>query len=496
MLEKITKARNIHIVGLSGTEGAAVALFLAGKKIPFTAHDFAEKPRFAKNFASAHMGLSPAKREKMLKKLQAFENKTNFGKNYLTGIEAADLIFVSQNWEAYSPNQKLREIFATHPQRFATITQLYFDLFPGKILAVTGTNGKSTTTKLIAEIMLTASRQKHVSSRQRVDKVWFTGNDRRNVQILDCLSKWQKSDWLVIEVSNRQLKFELGRAPNIGVITNVTDNHLNEYADGMKGYKAGKYSLITKQTKADIAVLNADNQATLSFLKQTKATPLPYSVDKPLSTGVRVDSVNIVYSTEWTASGQLVDKVVCPVDKIQLLGIHNLSNVLAAVAATHAAGVDLATIKKVITRFKGIPQRLELVAQKRGVKFINDSASTSPDSAIAALRSFPVGSIHLIAGGDPKGMKFDLLAKEIQQQKAQVILLESPAGEAIAGELRKLKLGFEMVDNLQQAVMKAAKKAQKGEYVLLSPSAAWFCYFNGKIPLGGKGFELFVRKLT
>ncbi|MFA5352515.1 MAG: Mur ligase family protein, partial [Candidatus Gracilibacteria bacterium] len=304
MLEKITKARNIHIVGLSGTEGAAVALFLAGKKIPFTAHDFAEKPRFAKNFASAHMGLSPAKREKMLKKLQAFENKTNFGKNYLAGIEAADLIFVSQNWEAYSPNEKLREIFATHPKRFATITQLYFNLFPGKILAVTGTNGKSTTTKLISEIMSTASRQHDKSSRQRVDKVWFTGNDRRNVQILDCLPKWRKSDWLVVEVSNRQLKFDLGRAPNIGVITNVTDNHLNEYSDGMKGYKAGKYSLIAKQQKEDIAVLNADNQATSEFLRQTKATPLPYSVDKQLKTGVRVDSGNIVYSAEWTASGQ------------------------------------------------------------------------------------------------------------------------------------------------------------------------------------------------
>lgn len=496
MLEKITKARNIHIVGLSGTEGAAVALFLAGKKIPFTAHDFAEKPRFAKNFASAHMGLSAGRREKMLKKLQALESKTNFGKNYLAGIEAADLIFVSQNWEAYSPNENLRKIFATHPQRFATITQLYFDLFPGKILAVTGTNGKSTTTKLIAEIMLTASRQKNVSSRQRVDKVWFTGNDRRNVQILDSLSKWRKNDWLVIEVSNRQLKFDFSRAPNIGVITNVTDNHLNEYADGMKGYKAGKYSLIARQTKEDVAVLNADNEATSEFLQQTKATPLPYSVDKPLSTGVRVDNGNIVYSTQSTANRQRVDKVVCPVDKIQLLGVHNLSNILAAVAATHAAGVSLEIIKKVITHFKGIPQRLELVAQKRGVKFINDSASTSPDSAIAALRSFPAGSLHMIAGGDPKGMDFAILAKEIDKQKARMILLKSPAGEAIAGELRKLKLGFEMVDNLQQAVVKAAKNAQQGECVLLSPSAAWFCYFNGKIPLGGKGFELFVRKLT
>jgi UDP-N-acetylmuramoylalanine--D-glutamate ligase len=496
MLDKITKARNIHIVGLSGTEGAAVALFLKGRKIPFTAHDFAEKPRFAKNFSSAHMGLSPAKREKMLKKLQAFGEKTNYGKDYLKGIEAADLIFVSQNWEAYEPNQKLHEIFARDPKRFATITQLYFDLFPGKILAVTGTNGKSTTTKLIAEIMSTASRQKTKSSRHRVDKVWFTGNDRRNVQIIDCLLKWQKTDWLVIEVSNRQLKFELGRAPNIGVITNVTDNHLNEYGGSFEKYKAGKYSLISKQTKADIAVLNADNEATAEFIKKTKATPLPYSVDKKLSTGARVDSGNIVYSTEWTASRQRVDKVVCPVDKIQLLGIHNLSNVLAAVAATHAAGVDLATIKKVITRFRGIPQRLELVAQKAGVKFINDSASTSPDSAIAALRSFPAGSIHLIAGGDPKGMDFAILAKEIQKQKARVILLKSPAGKAIAGELQKLKLGFEIVENLQQAVIKSAKNAQKGEYVLLSPSAAWFCYFNGKIPLGGKGFELFVRKLT
>ena len=170
--------------------------------------------------------------------------------------------------------------------------------------------------------------------------------------------------------------------------------------------------------------------------------------------------------------------------------------VLAAIAATHAAGVSLATIRKVIQKFKGLPQRLELVATKRGVRFVNDTASTTPESTVAALASFPKNSVHLIAGGDPKGMNYTTLVTAIKTQTPRSItLIASPAAEEIAKGLKKKHLDFSIVPDLKTAVTKGFSTAKSGECVLLSPAANYFNYFKDKIPLGGRGFELFIRQI-
>ncbi|MFH0776311.1 MAG: Mur ligase family protein [Patescibacteria group bacterium] len=510
MLKRIKAAKNIHVVGVSGTEGAAIALFLKKMGLNFTAHDFSPEQKFERNFKANHFGYPAAKREKMLTKVLAFRERIRFAERYLAEIEKADLIFVSQNWEAYSPNQKLRSIYAKSPEKFATITQLYFALFPGKIIAVTGTNGKSTTTKLIAEIMFASPARagqvdKRVdTSRQQMDiRVYFTGNDRRNIQILDQLEKWSKRDWLVIEVSNRQLKFPLERAPEIGVITNVSPNHLNEYIGGFSAYKKGKLSLIARQKSNAISVLNYDNITTRSFIKKLKSKPLFFSTREKLPHSVRagvyiedgwiVERHCAVYSP---SSRQSRPSRICPLDKVQLIGEHNLSNILAAIAATRAAGVSRKIICEIIMKFRGIPQRLEFVFARHGVKFVNDSASTTPESTVAALRSFPGKRIHLIAGGESKGMEYVELAREIRRQKTCPILLASPLAELLGPELKKVKVEFKLVKNLQEAIKISAQNAVNGDIVLLSPAAAWFCYFADKIPLGGRGFEQFAKALA
>ena len=478
MLDRIKNARNIHIIGISGTEGSAIALFLQKQKIPFTAHDFSEEKRFKRNFLSNHFGIPAKKRQEMLIKIEKLNNHICFKENYLKGVEKADLIFVSQNWEAYKKNRKLQKLFTKYPHKFATITQFYFQFFPGKIIAITGTNGKSTTAKLIAEIMQKSNRQS-----------WFTGNDRRNIQILDSINKWKKDDWLVVEVSNRQLKFDLGRAPDIAVITNVTKNHLSEYGGSFMKYKNCKYSLINNQDKSQVAVLNYDNSTTKSFAKKLKSTHLFFSTMQKLSRGLFISDKKIVFCDKKTTH-------VLPVDKISLLGDHGLSNTLAAVTATRMAGVTWPIIRKAIASFRGIEQRLELVAKKRGVNFINDTAATTPESTIAAIKSFPKNTVHLIAGGDAKGMNYNLLVKEIKNRGVQTVLLKSPVASLLSKELRKLRIKFKLVKTLQEAIKTTSQFAKKGDYVLLSPSAAWFCYFKGKIPLGGRGFELFIKKLV
>jgi UDP-N-acetylmuramoylalanine--D-glutamate ligase len=544
-LEKIKNAKDIHIVGVSGTESSAVALFLQKMGVKFTAHDFSSEKRFKRSFVKNHFGYSATKREKMLKSLLKLKD-LKFQQNYLQGIENADLIFVSQNWEAYSPNQKLKRLFAKSSELFATITQLYFQLFPGKIIAITGTNGKSTTAKLVAEIMKSsrqASRQNYLARRSPKGAVWFTGNDRRNIQILDCLDKWTSDDWLTVEVSNRQLKFPFGRSPDIGVILNVTKNHLDEYDGSFAAYKAGKFSLIKGQNNNQVAILNADDLSTRQFIKSAKGVTLPYSTQKKLparrspkgegvSTGVYLKDGWIVESRvparrspkgEDGSTGKVVTTKICSLDKIKLLGDHNLSNALAAVAATRTAGVKISTIQKVLGRFRGIPQRLELIFEKNGVRFVNDSASTTPESTIAAIQSFEKGpalrseakdgpalrseakdgpalrseakdgSVNLICGGDAKGMDYTALISALRRNKVRTVVLESP----LANILRKsLKNNLEVVKTLQDAIKISAKNAQMGDSVLLSPAATWFNYFDKKIPLGGRGFEKFVRTLV
>ncbi|MCK5471705.1 hypothetical protein KAI54_00775, partial [Candidatus Gracilibacteria bacterium] len=322
-------------------------------------------------------------------------------------------------------------------------------------------------------------------------------------------------------------------APDIGVILNVSPNHLNEYDGSFSAYKKGKFHLIEQQTKNEISILNYDNPITRQFIKKTKGTPLPYSTRRKLSTGIYIDDDWIIdksKSVQWTCSQQKtlssrqfnlstrqianknfcqdtsrqlnlssrhrVDNRICPLSKVCLFGEHNISNVLAAIAATLAAEVSKKIICKVVSKFCGIPQRLELVFEKRRVLFVNDSASTTPESTIAALRSFPESSVNLIAGGDTKGVNYAILASEIRRRKVKITLLKSPLANILKKLLKKEKVSFEIVKTLQEAVKISAKNATKGDCVLLSPAAAWFCYFTGKIPLGGRGFEKFARTLV
>jgi UDP-N-acetylmuramoylalanine--D-glutamate ligase len=273
------------------------------------------------------------------------------------------------------------------------------------------------------------------------------------------------------------------------VILNVTKNHLDEYNNNFSAYKKGKFSLIESQKKDYIAILNYDNIHTRKHIDVSKGTPVPYSSQRELPIGVYVKNGWVV-DRHKLSSGQVVNQRICLLDKICLLGRHNLSNILAAVAATRAARVPVAIIRKVIEKFRGIPQRLELIYQKNGVQFVNDSASTTPESTIAALESFEQGSVSLICGGDAKGMDYAKLASTLRSKKVRVVALKSP----LASILKKsLKNKLKIVETLQEAVKISTKNAEKGEVILLSPAAAWFCYFSGKIPLGGRGFERFVR---
>ena len=242
--------RSVHVVGLASTEGAAMTRFLWAEGVhDLTVHDLQPEAEVARAFRRLHVGLPRAARDAVWAELEALPIRRRFGPRYLEGIETAGAVFAGQAWFLYPPNLPRLAAVRDAGVPFHSLAELYFGLAPARILAVTGSNGKSTTSRL-AEAML----------RQTPANVCYAGNERRSVQVLDRLREMGPDDVLVLEISNRQLT-DIAPRPRIGVITNVLPNHLDEHGGSFAGYAAVKRRLVASQGPGDAAVLNADDAA-------------------------------------------------------------------------------------------------------------------------------------------------------------------------------------------------------------------------------------------
>lgn len=480
--------KNIHIIGFAGTEGAALLEYLNQKfpKAKLTAHNFCPRENFIKHFRNAHTALEKQDALEKGKAILELDNvEYRFKDEYLDGIEDADTIFVPQSWYLYDENKELGKF----SEKFRSITRLYFDLFPGKIIGITGSNGKTTTANFIAEIM-----------KRAYPSTLFSGNDRRAEQVLEKIAigseeslprreEADKDDWLVLEISNRQLKIDLGKSPDVSVITNITPNHLTEH-DGFDDYAATKASILKYQKADQWSVLNDDDPESQKLIQIDAGETMPFSTEKVLSKGVFVRHGNIVIKHAEK------EEVVMSVEDFPLKGAHNLSNALAAVAATYLADVNLEIIAQTLRGMEPIPQRMELVGTVNGVEYYNDSASTVPESTIAAVETLKTSdnNVTLILGGNSKGSDYSDLGELIQEKKLNVVFLRSPVAEEIKGILKFEKTPSE-VETLKDAVNISAKKSQPGDAVLFSPAAEYFVYFKDKMP-GYKNFRHMVESLT
>ncbi len=476
---KSLKNKNIHLVGLSGIEGSEIALFLAKHGFKnFTVHDFSPREEIKRHFKSSHSGLSPEEKEERFEQIMSLDAIYNFKDNYLKNIASADLVFVSQSWYLYESNESLKKL--EKENKLINLTKLYFQLFPGKIIAVTGSNGKTTTTNIISQIFNEAKHHKKIEG-----NFYFTGNDRRMNQVLTDIETTTKKDWLIIEVSNRQLRLDLGRSPDIGVITNITPNHLNEY-DSWNDYRNAKISLLQYQTEDDTAVLNFDDEESKKLIEHEDHNVFGFSADQELHTGAyrKGSSLIIKHGDEEGFLAHFQD--------LQVVGNHNISNILAASAACFIAKIPIQIISDVIKKFKGVPQRLELIREVNGRNFYNDTASTSPESVIAALNSFPSKSL-LIMGGRSKDLDYKSLIDLISKKTKSLIFINSPLADHLEAELKNLPII--KVSNLKQAIDKAYEQSEKGDNIIFSPGGEYFCYFQGKMS-GYKNYRTFVNRLS
>ncbi len=350
--------------------------------------------------------------------------------------------------------------------------ELAYTYGKGDVLAITGTNGKTTTTALLGEIMKCYK-----------DSVYVVGNIG-NPYTTEALSMTEESV-AVAEVSSFQLETVHKFRPCVSAILNITPDHLNRHHT-MEAYIEAKEEIAKNQTENDTCVLNYEDEVTREFGERIRANVLYFSSQRKLEKGIYLEDGNIVY-----ANGTPV--TVCHVNELKLLGTHNYENVMAAIAMAAAYGVPMDRIREAVKAFAGVAHRIEFVCEKNGVAYYNDSKGTNPDAAIKGIQAMNRPTL-LIGGGYDKDSEYDEWIKAFDGKVKHLVLL-GQTKEKIAETARKH--GFEqivMTESLEEAVALCAEAAEAGDAVLLSPAcASWGMFPNYEVR--GDRFKELVNAL-
>lgn len=353
--------------------------------------------------------------------------------------------------------------------------QLAYQCAKGKLAAITGTNGKTTTTALVGEIM-----------KAHYEDVYVVGNI--GIPYTQVALQTEDETVTVAEVSSFQLETIMDFRPDVSAILNITPDHLNRHHT-MECYIAVKESITSNQTEEDTCVLNYDDQVLREFGQSEELKPkvVFFSSRQKLDKGYYLEGDTIFYN-----DGKKIIPVV-DVKELKLLGRHNYENVMAAVAISTAMGVPLSTIQKVIKEFKAVEHRIEFVLERSGVKYYNDSKGTNPDAAIQAIRAMP-GPTILIAGGYDKQSTYDEWI-EAFEGKVRYLVLIGQTRDKIA-ECAKAHGFYDIMyaEDMSEAVRVCASYANMGDNVLLSPAcASWGMFKNYE--QRGEIFKECVRSL-
>jgi UDP-N-acetylmuramoylalanine--D-glutamate ligase len=353
--------------------------------------------------------------------------------------------------------------------------ELAAQFLPGPIVAITGSNGKTTTTTLTGEIVTAAGFAALVG-----------GNI--GTPAISLADRAQPETVIVLEVSSFQLETIQTFRPKVAVVLNVTPDHLDRHRT-LEVYVDAKARIFENQQASDFAVLNADDPICVTLAARTRAQVFWFSRQKEVQDGAWVRDGNIVFRD---ASGQ---KEILQVSEIPLKGAHNLENVLAAACAGALMGCSPEKIRQAVRDFKAVEHRLEFVATIRGVDYYNDSKATNVDATIKALESFPA-NIHLILGGKDKGSDYTVLNDLLRQRVKRVYTIGAAAAKIESQIISPKNGGPELVhaETLENAVRKASAVAQPGDVVLLAPACASFDQFKS-YEHRGKVFKEIVRGL-
>ncbi|MBU8915372.1 UDP-N-acetylmuramoyl-L-alanine--D-glutamate ligase [Bacillus sp. FJAT-29953] len=337
-----------------------------------------------------------------------------------------------------------------------TEVELAYEISEAPLIGITGTNGKTTTTTLVYEMLNEGEKQPLIAGN--------IGTVASGVAEIA-----GKDNTIVIELSSFQLMGINTFKPKIAIITNIYDAHL-DYHGTREEYKRAKANITKNQTEDDYLIINADQEETFEMARHSKAKIIPFSTKKVLMEGACIKDGWICFNQEK----------VMEIEKIVLPGRHNLENVLSAMAAAKLSGVENHAIQQVLLTFTGVRHRLQYVAEVNGRKFYNDSKATNTLATIKALSSFD-GPIVLLAGGLDRGNEFDELIPYFENVKAMVTFGQTAPKLERAGQVAGIKC-IKRVDNVDKAVPAAFGFSEPGDVILLSPAcASWDQYKSFEI---------------
>ena len=384
---------------------------------------------------------------------QAAGAKLILGENYLENIDT-DILFRSPGTPFHRPeleNLRKKGVVVTSEM------EVFFDLCPCRIIAVTGSDGKTTTTTIISELLKAAGKKVHLG-----------GNI--GTPLLPIIEQIKEDDVAVVELSSFQL-ISMRTSPDIAVVTNLAPNHLDIHKD-MDEYVDAKRNIVLHQNAFSKAVLNLDNEIADSFSADVRGQLAKFSRRKPVINGAYLDGSTIIYNDH----GELT-KIMYYHD-IKIPGMHNVENYLAAISAVWGM-VDVPTIVEVAKNFGGVEHRAEFVRELDGVKYYNDSIASSPTRTAMGTLSLYEEKIIIIAGGYDKHIPYEPLGPVICD-KVKVLILMGDTAPKIEEAVRNSENYSEgnpiiiNVKNMEEAVAAARRNAVKGDIVSLSPASASF----------------------
>ena len=346
--------------------------------------------------------------------------------------------------------------------------ELAYTYAGGDVLAITGTNGKTTTTTLLGEIMKRAA-----------ESVFVVGNI--GTPYTGIAARTGDDSVIVAEMSSFQLETIHSFRPKVSAILNITPDHLNRHHT-MEAYIAAKERIAENQTSEDWCVLNYEDEVLRAFGESIRPKVLYFSSRRKLNRGIYLDGDQIICNID----GEIP---VCRTSELQILGTHNYENVMAAVAMAYVYGVPMDTIRETLKKFKGVEHRIEFVAEKNGVAYYNDSKGTNPDAAIRGIQAMNRPTV-LIGGGYDKDSSYEEWIRAFDGKVKKLVLLGATR-EKIAETARRM--GFTeivMADSFEEAFAKCVEYACPGDAVLLSPACASWGMFKNYEERGDKFKEL------
>ncbi len=404
--------------------------------------------------------------------LEAKGAELRLGEGYLKNLEV-DIIFRTPGMNYY-----LSELVKARENGIAVTSEMevFFEVCPATIFAVTGSDGKTTTTTLIAKMLEAEGKTVHVG-----------GNIGR--PLLPMIEQIKPEDYVVVELSSFQL-ISMRKSPDVAVVTNVAPNHLDVHKD-MDEYINAKKNVLSHQNAFSRTVLNDDNDITRGFSQEVRGQHMHFSMKTPVSNGAWLSDDGTIYMAYRRMVAPIMDR-----DEIALMGDHNVENYLAAISAVWGyAGAD--SIRKVAREFTGVEHRIEPVRTIGGVRFYNDSIASSPTRTIAGLKAFRQ-KIILIAGGYDKHIPFEPLAPYINE-KVKLLILSGPTADKIEKAVKEDKSYDGSVkilrsESMEQSVNLAYENAEEGDIVTLSPACASFDAYPN-FAERGKHFKELVNSL-